>query len=80
MHAIGKAREAPAAQRIYKELGELTEPEMMDLYHCYTSVRRASYFRSIYGFAAGQVARAIYNRWARLHTCTTKCPDQVTVT
>lgn len=51
------------AVAIYKELGELTEKEMLMLRDQYSSVGRANYLRNIYGYYAGQVARSAYDRW-----------------
>lgn len=57
------------ALKIYRELGELTEAELTELHHVYSQVGRANYFRNIYGYHAGAIARGVYERWAANHTC-----------
>jgi hypothetical protein len=57
------------ALKIYRELGELTEDELMALHHVYTKVGRMNYFRNIYGYHAGAIARGVYDRWADTHAC-----------
>lgn len=51
------------AVQIYKELGELTEQEMLMLRDQFSKVGRMNYLRNIYGYHAGAVARAAYERW-----------------
>ena len=52
---------------IYKELGELTEQEMLMLRDQFSKVGRMNYLRNIYGYYAGQVARAVYDTWVSKH-------------
>lgn len=61
------------ALAIYRELGELTEKELVGLHHDYSRVGRMNYFRNIYGYYAGAIARGVYERWASGHECS-KCP------
>jgi len=51
------------AVKAYKELGELTNAEMLMLRDQFTKVGRANYLRNIYGYYAGQVARSVYDTW-----------------
>lgn len=55
------------ALKTYRELGELTADELSGLHHSYSPGGRANYFRNIYGFHAGAIARGVYERWAKLH-------------
>jgi hypothetical protein len=55
------------ALKIYRELGELTPDELSGLHHSYSHVGRLSYFRNIYGYHAGAIARGVYERWADAH-------------
>ncbi len=57
------------AAEIYKELGELTEVEMRQLLHNHTDTTRNTYFRNIYGYAAGAHARRVFSRWRAQHEC-----------
>jgi len=63
------AHSSKDALKIYQELGELTEKELLELHHLYTPVRREGYLRSIYSYHAGAIARGVYDRWAATHTC-----------
>lgn len=67
------------ALAIYRELGELTDKEMNDLYHSYSRVGRENYFRNIYGYSAGQIARQVYETWAGTHERCKRCPSMSTV-
>jgi hypothetical protein len=51
------------AVQTYKELGELTEQEMLMLRDECSKVGRYNYLRNIYGYHAGAIARAAYERW-----------------
>ena len=57
------------ALKAYRELGELTDAELLELRHDYTETRRLSYFRNIYGYHAGAIARGVNDRWAAKHYC-----------
>lgn len=61
------------AMETYLALGELTENDMRTLRHSYAVTPRKDYFSKVYGYAAGRVARRIYNAWEQKHVCDEQC-------
>lgn len=64
-HPISAPNVPPeAARRLYAYFGELTQQECETLSNL-GRAQRSRYFQTIYGYHAGKVARAEYNRWRR---------------
>lgn len=63
------AMSALNARALYRELGELTEAELLSLRHEHSQSTRETYLRNIYGHHASWIARQVYSRWAATHRC-----------